>query len=64
MRRVVISSKGRVTIPAELRKKLGLDPGTHVNWSKENGKLVLTSMTRRRSQKSVDLSRARPTTND
>jgi AbrB family looped-hinge helix DNA binding protein len=61
MRRIVISSKGRVTIPAELRKKLGLNPGTHVNWSKENEKLVLTPLTRRRSRKS---GRPRPTTND
>jgi AbrB family looped-hinge helix DNA binding protein len=47
MRRAVINSKGRVTIPAELRRKLGLDPGTHVR-SQENEKLVLTPMTTRR----------------
>jgi|HubBroStandDraft_6_1064221.scaffolds.fasta_scaffold2453695_1 AbrB family looped-hinge helix DNA binding protein len=62
MRRTVVSSKGRVTIPAELRKRLGLNPGTHVTWSKENEKLVLTPPTRRRSRKS-DRSRPRPTTN-
>ncbi len=62
MRRTVISSKGRVTIPAELRKRLELNPGTHVTWSKENEKLVLTPPTRRRSRKS-DRSMPRPTTN-
>jgi AbrB family looped-hinge helix DNA binding protein len=55
MHRIVISSKGRVTIPAELRKKLGLYPGTVVNWSKEKEKLVPTPLTMRRSQKSGDL---------
>jgi AbrB family looped-hinge helix DNA binding protein len=63
MRRIVISSKGRVTIPSELRKKLGLNPGTHVNWSKDNEKLVLTPVARLRSRGSGDLSRRRPTTN-
>jgi AbrB family looped-hinge helix DNA binding protein len=48
MRRVVISSRGRVTIPAQLRKKLDLNPGTHVIRSKEKGKLVLTPLTTRR----------------
>jgi AbrB family looped-hinge helix DNA binding protein len=50
MRRIVISSKGRVTIPAELRKKLGLNPGTRVDWSKANEKLVLTPVTTRRTR--------------
>jgi len=58
MRRTVISSKGRVTIPAELRKKLGLSPGTHINWTKENGKLVLS----RRGTRGVK--GVAPTTND
>jgi AbrB family looped-hinge helix DNA binding protein len=64
MRRTIISSKGRVTIPAELRKKLGLNPGTHINWSKENEKLVLTPLNMRRSPQSGGPSRPRPTTND
>jgi AbrB family looped-hinge helix DNA binding protein len=64
MRRTLISSKGRVTIPSELRKKLGLNPGTRVNWSKENEKLVLTPVARLRSRGPEGLSRRRPTTND
>jgi AbrB family looped-hinge helix DNA binding protein len=51
MRRAVISSKGRVTIPAKLRKKLGFSPGIHVEWSKKNGKLVLTPVSTRRIEK-------------
>ena len=63
MRRVVISSKGRVTIQAELRKKLGLNLGTHVNWSKEKEKLLLTPLPTRRMREVRLLSRPKPTTN-
>jgi len=51
MRRIAISSKGRVTIPSDLRKKLGLNPGTRVNWSKENEKLILVPATTRRTRR-------------
>lgn len=64
MRSTVITSKGRVTIPAELRKKLGLNPGTHVNWSTEKEKIVLTPLTTAESERSGDLPKSRPTTND
>ena len=45
--RTHISSKGQVVIPAELREELGLQKGTRVHWTKENGRLVLTPMTAR-----------------
>lgn len=44
--RTVISSKGQVVIPAELREELGLEKGTRATWAKENGRLVLTPITR------------------
>jgi AbrB family looped-hinge helix DNA binding protein len=44
----VVSSKGQVVIPAELRKEYGLDKGTPATWTKEEGRLVLTPMTARR----------------
>jgi AbrB family looped-hinge helix DNA binding protein len=44
----VISSKGQVVIPAELREQLGLDKGTRATWTEEKGKLVLTPITERR----------------
>ena len=44
----VISSKGQVVIPAELRQQLGLDKGTRAIWKEEEGRLVLTPMTERR----------------
>lgn len=45
--RTVISSKGQVVIPAELREQLGLAQGTPATWSEEDGKLVLTPITER-----------------
>jgi antitoxin PrlF len=46
--RTVISSKGQVVIPAELREQFGLEKGTPATWSKDQGKLVLTPMTKQR----------------
>ncbi|HKI25007.1 MAG TPA: AbrB/MazE/SpoVT family DNA-binding domain-containing protein [Candidatus Sulfotelmatobacter sp.] len=45
--RTVISSKGQVVIPAELREQLGLEKGTPATWTEENGRLVLTPITER-----------------
>jgi AbrB family looped-hinge helix DNA binding protein len=45
--RTVVSSKGQVVIPAELRQRLSLEKGTHATWSEEGGRLVLTPMTER-----------------
>ena len=46
--RTVISSKGQVVIPAELRVQFGLDKGTPAMWTEEKGRLVLTPITARR----------------
>lgn len=46
--RTVISSKGQVVIPAELREECGLDKGTPATWTEEGGRLVLTPMTMKR----------------
>lgn len=46
--RTVVSSKGQVVIPAELREQYGLDKGTPATWTEEEGRLVLTPMTMRR----------------
>ena len=43
--RTVVSSKGQVVIPAELREQLGLKKGTAATWTEESGKLVLTPVT-------------------
>jgi AbrB family looped-hinge helix DNA binding protein len=46
--RTVISSKGQVVIPAELREQFGLEKGTPATWTEENGRLVLTPITLQR----------------
>ncbi len=46
--RTVVSSKGQVVIPAELREQCGLGKGTRATWTEEEGRLVLTPMTMRR----------------
>ena len=46
--RTVISSKGQVVIPAELREQLGLRRGTPATWTEEKGRLVLTPITEKR----------------
>jgi AbrB family looped-hinge helix DNA binding protein len=46
--RTVISSKGQVVIPVELREQFGLVKGTPATWSEEQGRLVLTPITEQR----------------
>ena len=45
--RTVVSSKGQVVIPSELRDQLGLGKGTPATWSEDHGRLVLTPVTER-----------------
>jgi AbrB family looped-hinge helix DNA binding protein len=40
----VLSEKGQVTIPKELRDKLGLTTGTVLNFQAVNGRLVATKL--------------------
>jgi AbrB family looped-hinge helix DNA binding protein len=44
----VVGSKGRVTIPAELRKLLGIKGGAPATRIEEKGRLILVPMTKRR----------------
>ncbi|HME35145.1 MAG TPA: AbrB/MazE/SpoVT family DNA-binding domain-containing protein [Candidatus Sulfotelmatobacter sp.] len=61
MHRSTISTKGRITIPAELRQRLGLKPGTSVNWSKQDGGIVLTAVAvPKKSAKPAGAGRKRP----
>lgn len=43
----IISSKGQVVVPAELREQLGLKKGTRATWTEEKGRLILMPMTDR-----------------
>ena len=45
--RTIISSKGQVVVPVELREKFGLDKGTPATWTEERGRLVLTPINER-----------------
>ncbi len=36
-----ITSQGQVSVPAEVRKKLGLSPGSVLEWEEEAGKVVV-----------------------
>ncbi|MBI1820641.1 MAG: AbrB/MazE/SpoVT family DNA-binding domain-containing protein [Nitrospirae bacterium] len=39
-----VDDRGQVTIPKELRKKLGIKPGTVLDFNEQNGKLVAIKM--------------------
>lgn len=38
--KAVVSEKGQVTIPKPLRKRLGIQPGTILDFDEERGKLI------------------------
>jgi AbrB family looped-hinge helix DNA binding protein len=43
-KRYAVSSDGRITIPAKLRRRLKLRPGTIMSWKEENHRLILISI--------------------
>ncbi len=40
-----VTSKGQVVIPAELRRRLGIRPGTRLAFHEDNGQLVAQPIT-------------------
>lgn len=44
MKKAVVSEKGQVTIPKRIRDRLGLEPGTVLQFSAEDGKLVAVKL--------------------
>ena len=36
-----ITSQGQISVPAEVRKKLGVGPGSLLQWDEEEGKVVI-----------------------
>jgi antitoxin PrlF len=36
-----VTAQGQITVPAEVRKKLGLGPGSVLEWSEEGEKIVV-----------------------
>jgi AbrB family looped-hinge helix DNA binding protein len=58
--RTIVSSKGQVVIPANLREQLGLKKGTRATWTEDHGKLVLTPMTLLGLKKIVGFQKPKP----
>ncbi len=42
----IVSSRGRVVIPARLRRRLGIRKGTLVSFLEDNGRLIVQPVTR------------------
>lgn len=36
-----ITAQGQISVPAEIRKKLGVGPGATIEWVEEDGKVVV-----------------------
>ena len=36
-----VTSQGQISVPAEIRRKFGVGPGTLLEWDDEEGKMVL-----------------------
>ncbi len=36
-----VTSQGQISVPVEVRRKLGLEPGATLEWEEENGRIVV-----------------------
>jgi antitoxin PrlF len=36
-----LTAQGQISVPAEIRRKLGLAPGSVIEWEEEDGKIVV-----------------------
>ena len=36
-----VTSQGQISVPAEVRRKLGIGPGSLLEWNEEEGKMVV-----------------------
>ena len=43
----IVSEKGQVTIPKQLRDSLGIEPGQELDFTEENGRLIARKVTNR-----------------
>ena len=41
-----VTSKGQVVVPARLRRKFGIKEGTRLNFTEENGRIVVQPVTK------------------
>jgi AbrB family looped-hinge helix DNA binding protein len=44
-----ITAQGQISVPAEVRKKLGIGPGAVLEWNEENGQMVVRRAARNSS---------------
>ncbi|MBA3630485.1 MAG: AbrB/MazE/SpoVT family DNA-binding domain-containing protein [Actinobacteria bacterium] len=42
-----VSEKGQITIPKRLRDRLGIRPGTDLDWQEQQGRLIATKVSAR-----------------
>jgi antitoxin PrlF len=36
-----VTSQGQISVPAEVRRRLGLEPGATLEWEEENGRIIV-----------------------
>jgi AbrB family looped-hinge helix DNA binding protein len=36
-----LTNQGQISVPSEVRKRLGLEPGSVIEWSEEGGRIVV-----------------------
>ena len=45
-----LTSQGQISIPAEVRRRLGLEPGSVIEWADEEGRIVVRAVGRFNSE--------------
>lgn len=45
-----VTAQGQISVPAEVRKRLGIGPGSVIEWDEENDKIVVRRAARYTSQ--------------
>jgi AbrB family looped-hinge helix DNA binding protein len=48
-----ITAQGQISVPAEVRKKLGIGPGAVLEWNEENGQVVVRRAAGRNSSSEI-----------
>ena len=36
-----VTAQGQISVPAEIRKKLGIDPGSVLEWDEQSGEVIV-----------------------
>ncbi|MDX2024475.1 MAG: AbrB/MazE/SpoVT family DNA-binding domain-containing protein [Deltaproteobacteria bacterium] len=45
-----VTAQGQISVPAEIRRVLGVGPGTVLEWNEENGKITVTRVRQHSSE--------------